>query len=514
MMLHQDNKRIAKNTMFLYFRMIIIMAVSFYTVRVILDTLGVTDFGLYNLVASFVIIMAVLNSTLTGGTQRFLTFEIGKGNVVKLKQTFSTALLIHIALAFIIFFLGETIGLWFLYEKMSIPVDRFDAAFWVYQFAIASTMVTIIQVPYNALIIAHEKMHIFAYVSIFEAILKLLIVYILLVISFDKLVVYGILMFLVSLFISMFYRGYVIRNYKESHFSFSFDKEIVKSMLHFSGWNIFGTLGSLLSVHGITIILNIFFGPIAVAARAISMQVDAGLNQFANGFQQAVNPQLVKLYATNQIKELNNLLYQNAKYAFLLLWILALPVLMQMDYILNLWLVEVPEDTILFSQIMIVHALIRSLNRPYVMAIHATGNMKQTNITAGVLLMLVIPISYILLDNGFSIITPLIVYIIATILSFGIEMYYLTKWIKASVFGLFRNIIIPVLTIVVLSMIPTYIMTKYFNESFVSFMLVSIVSVLMTGVIVYNIALKKDDKIKLMVMIKKKLKVRINEKNT
>ena len=263
-------KRIAKNTMFLYFRMIIIMAVSFYTVRVVLDTLGVIDFGLYNLVASVVIIMGVLNSTLTSGTQRFLTFEIGKSDLKKLKQTFSTALLIHIALAFLILFLGETIGLWLLYEKMNIPADRFDAAFWVYQFAIASTMVTVMQVPYNALIIAHERMHIFAYISIVEAILKLLVVYLLLVISFDKLIVYGVLMFLVSLSVAMFYRVYVMRNYEESHFSLSFDKEIVKSMLYFSGWNIFGTLGSLLSSQGINIILNIFFGPVAVAARAIS----------------------------------------------------------------------------------------------------------------------------------------------------------------------------------------------------------------------------------------------------
>ena len=435
-----------------------------------------------------------------------MTFEIGKGDIVKLKQTFSTALLIHIALAFVILILGETVGLWFLYEKMNIPVDRFDSAFWVYQFAIASTMVMVIQVPYHALIIAHERMHIFAYISIVEAILKLLIVYLLLVISFDKLIVYGILMFLVLLTIASFYRYYVVKNYAESHFSFSFDKEIVKSMLHFSGWNIFGTLGSLLSAQGINIILNIFFGPVAVAARAISMQVNGGLSQFANGFQQAVTPQITKLYATKQIKELNDLLYQNVKYAFLLLWILALPILMQMDYILNIWLIEVPKDTVLFCQIMIVHALISSLNRPYVMAIHATGNMKQTNITAGVLLILVIPISYILLDNGFSIITPLIVYIIATLLCFVIEMYYLKKWIQTSVIGLFKNTIIPVLFIVILSIIPIYIMTDYFNESFANFILISFVSVFCTGVIAYNIALNKEEKTKLKIMITNKLK--------
>lgn len=502
----QNYKRIAKNTMFLYFRMIIIMAVSFYTVRVVLDTLGVTDFGLYNLVASFVAIMVFLNGTLTSGTQRFLTFEIGKSDVVKLKQTFSTAMLIHIALAFFILIIGETIGLWFLYEKMNIPLDRFDAAFWAYQFAVFSTMITVMQVPYNALIIAHERMHIFAYISILEAGLKLLIVYLLLLSSYDKLIAYAILMFLVSILIAFIYRTYVIKNYQESHFEFSFDKEIVKSMMHFAGWNIFGTLGSLLSSQGINIILNIFFGPIAVAARAISMQVSGGLSQFVNGFQQAVTPQITKLYASNEIEEMNKLLYQNSKYAFLLLWFLALPVFMQTEYILNLWLVEVPENAVVFCQIIIAHALIGSLNRPYVMAIHATGNMKQTNVTAGVILILVLPISYLLLDNGFSILAPLIVYMIATVLCFMIELYYLKKWINVSVLGLFKNTLFPVFLITIISIIPIYLMINLYENSFIKFLLITFFSMGIVFILSYTIALNKNEKIKLKTMIKNKLK--------
>lgn len=501
----QNYKRIAKNTMFLYFRMIIIMAVSFYTVRVVLDTLGVKDYGLYELVASFVAIMIFLNGTLTSGTQRFLTFEIGKNNLVKLKQTFSTAMLIHIALALFILIVGETIGLWFLYEKMSIPADRFDAAFWAYQFAIFSTMITVIQVPYNALIIAHEKMHIFAYISILEAVLKLLIVYMLLISSYDKLISYAILMFLVSLFIALIYRTYVIKNYQESHFEFSFDKDIVKSMMHFSGWNIFGTLGALLSAQGINIILNIFFGPIAVAARAISMQVSGGLSQFINGFQQAVTPQITKLYASNQLEEMNKLLYQNSKYAFLLLWFLSLPVLMQTEYILNLWLVNVPENTVLFCQIIIAHALIMSLNRPYVMAIHATGNMKQTNVTAGVILILVLPLSYLLLDNGFSIITPLVIYMIATVLCFMIELYYLKKWINVSVISLFKNTLFPVSIIATISIVPVYTIVNMYQNSFIKFLLVTFFSMFIVFILVYIIALNKEEKTKLKTMIKNKI---------
>lgn len=502
----QNYKRIAKNTLFLYFRMIIIMAVSFYTVRVALDVLGVIDYGLYNLVASFVAIMVFLNGTLTSGTQRFLTFEIGKNDLVKLKQIFSTAMLIHIALAVFILIVGETIGLWFLHEKMNISADRFDAAFWAYQFAVFSTMITVIQVPYNALIIAHERMHIFAYISILEVGLKLLIVYLLLLSSYDKLITYAILIFLVSVSIAFIYRTYVIKNYQESHFEFSLDKDIVKSMMHFSGWNIFGTLGSLLSAQGINIILNVFFGPVAVAARTISMQVSGGLSQFVSGFQQAVTPQITKFYASNQIEEMNKLLYQNAKYAFLLLWFLALPVLMQTEYILNLWLVEVPENAVVFCQIIIAHALISSLNRPYVMAIHATGNMKQTNVTAGVILILVLPISYILLDNGFSIITPLVVYMVATMLCFMIELYYLKKWINVSVIGLFKNTLLPVSMIIIMSIIPVYLMVDLYKNSFIKFLLITFFSMSIVFVLSYIIALNKEEKIKLKTMIKNKIK--------
>lgn len=503
----ENYKQIAKNTLFLYFRMIIIMAVSFYTVRVVLVTLGVTDFGLYNLVASFVIIMVFLDSTLASGTQRFLTFEIGKNDLQKLKQTFSTAMLIHIALAIFILIVGETVGLWFLYEKMNIPADRFDAAFLVYQFAIFSTMITVMQVPYNALIIAHERMHIFAYISILEVILKLLIVYLLVISFYDKLVTYAILMFLVSVFIAFIYRTYVIKNYEESHFEFSFDKNIVKSMIHFSGWNIFGTLGSLLSVQGINIILNIFFGPVAVAARSISMQVSGGLNQFVNGFQQAITPQITKLYAANQLDEMNNLLYQNSKYAFLLLWFLALPVLMQTEYILSLWLVEVPQNTIVFCQIIIIHSLIYAIMRPFIMAIHAVGNMKPINLTAGIILMLVIPISYLFLKYNFPIFTPLIVHLIATIVEFTFELYFLKKYIQVSLIHILLEILIPVSLIILISYFLIYLLKSYIeNMNLFYFGLITICSMIIVFIASYNIALTKETQIK----IKHKLKDKIS----
>ncbi|WP_404820152.1 oligosaccharide flippase family protein [Sulfurovum mangrovi] len=485
----QNYKRIAKNTLFLYFRMIIIMAVSFYTVRVVLDILGVTDFGLYNLVASFVMIMAVLNSTLTGGTQRFLTFEIGKDDFVRLKQTFSTALVIHIALAFFILFLGETIGLWLLYEKMNIPVERFDAAFWVYQFAIASTMVTVMQVPYNALIIAHERMHIFAYVSIVEAILKLLVVYLLLVISFDKLIVYGILMFLVSLSIATFYRVYVMRNYEESHFSLSFDKEIVKSMLQFSGWNLFGTLGAMLSNHGISLLLNLYFGPVANAAHAISMQVSGGLNQFVNSFQTAMTPQITKLYAANRIDELNNFLYQNTKYAFLLLWIVVLPIILKLDYVLSVWLTQIPQNTMIFTKLLMIYGLMYSFIRPMVMAIQATGKVKGIQMSAGILLILVLPISWVLLENNFPIYSPFVVMLCMWIFHILLEIFFLKRLINFSTISFLRISVAPLVIIISISLLLLNYLSHLIDNNIYQMLLFFVVSMFVNFVLIYFIGI-------------------------
>lgn len=502
----ENYKRIVKNTLFLYFRMFLIMGVSFYTVRVILDTLGVVDYGLYNLVAGFVLIIAFLNNTLTSGTQRFLTFELGKNDFDKLKLTFSISIIIHILLALFILLLAETVGLWFLYEKMNIPLDRFDAAFWVYQFAIFSTLISVVQVPYNALIIAHERMHIFAYISIVEVILKLLIVYLLLISEYDKLVTYAILMFLVSVFIAIIYRTYVVRNYQESHFKLAFDKETVKSMMNFSTWSIFGALAGVSSNHGINIILNIFFGPIVVAARTISMQVSSGLIQLMNSFQQAVTPQITKLYASNQIEEMNKLLYQNSKYAFLLLWFLTLPIFVQLDYVLNLWLIDVPNDTLVFTKLIMIHALLYSILKPFNMGIHAVGRMKMINLTSGISILMVLPISYILLLYGYPNYTVIIVYIFFTFLQFFFQIYYLKKYIGTSFIKIAKDVISPISLVVFISYLFSQILYSFINKiNFIVFLSNSILISLFIIIISYLVTLNKQEKLKIKKLIYKKI---------
>jgi len=504
-------KKISKNAMFLFFRMFLIMGVSFYTIRIVLNTLGVTDFGIYNLVASFVMIIAVLNNTLASGTQRFLTFEIGKNDLIKLRQTFSSSLLVHIVLAIIILVFGETIGLWFLYSKMNIPVDRVDAAFWTYQFSLFSVMVTITQVPYNALIIAHEKMNIFAYISILEAFLKLIIVYFLLIVSYDKLILYAILMFIVSIIIAMSYRIYTIKNYTESHFEFIFDKEILKPMINFSAWNLFGTIGSLASTQGISILLNIFFGPIANAAHAIAMQVNGALNQFVNNFQQAMTPTITKLYANNKIDELNNFLNLNVKYAFLVLWIIVLPIFLNLKFLLIFWLTEIPTYTMVFTQLLIIYGLLYILLRPLAMAIHATGKNKGIQLSAGTLLILLLPISYLLLENGLSIYSPLILSILVWFIHISLELYFLKKYINFSTISFLRNAICPIIFIVTLSSLPMLYLLPYLNTGFAHFLLFSIFSFFLNSFLIYNIGLESSHKEKVKSYIFKKYK---NEKAT
>jgi len=484
--------------------MIIIMAVSFYTVRIILDTLGVIDYGIYNIVTSVTIMISFLNGMLTSSTQRFLTYEIGKNDKLNLKKTFSTAIILHISLACIVLILSETVGLWFLYNKMNIPIERFNAAFWTFQISIVITMLTIIQVPYYALIIAHERMKVFAYVSILEAILKLLIVYLLLMTSYDKLITYSILMFFVTLSIIFFYKSYSTKNYEESNFTFIYDKAIMRSMSIFSGWTVFGSLGTILSTQGINILLNIYFGPIANAAYAISAQVYGGLIQFINSFQNAVTPQITKLYASNQIKELNELLYQNSKFSFLLSWIIALPILLELDTILSIWLTNIPQYTNLFTTLLIIYGLMYSILRPLSMAIHATGKLKGVQLSAGILLMSTLPISYIFLDNGFQAYIPLLITLILWFFHLSIIIFFLKKYIGLSVKKIFLNVLFPILIIIILSLVPEYYLSLYIINDLIRLIILFITSFTLVLFLSYYIAMNKTTrkKIKNLIYIK------------
>ena len=388
-----NNKRVAKNTLFLYFRMILIMLVTLYTSRVILAELGIKDYGVYNVVGGVVMMFSFLNNCMSTSTQRFMTFALGKGDFKKLKDVFSASLNIHIVIGLIIVLLAETIGLWFVNNKLVIPEDRIIAANWVYQFSILTFCVNIIQVPYNAVLIAHEKMNVYAYISIIEAILKLCIVYLLIIVSTDKLIVYGILVFCVQLLIRAIYQIYCKRNYEECKFRLFWERDLYKQMSGFAGWNLFGSIAWLLRDQGLNIVLNLFFGPAINAARGIASQVSNAVMGFISNFQVALNPQITKNYAINNIEEMEKLSYLGVKFSFLLLFTMALPLCINIDYILHLWLVNVPNYSSIFIILIMIDSLVGNIfGVPFMTSLSATGNIRNYQIVVSCIILCILPI--------------------------------------------------------------------------------------------------------------------------
>jgi len=501
----ENNKRIVKNTIMLYIRMFLTMTVSLYTSRVVLSALGVEDFGIFNVVGGIVAMFSFLNNTLASGTQRFLTFQLGKKDYFELRKTFSTALVIHIFIAVVILFFAETAGLWFLNEKINIPENRMHAARWVYQFSVFSSVISIIQVPYNASLIAHERMNIYAYVSILEVALKLLIVYLLLLFSADKLILYSFMLFLLNVIIISIYRLYCKRKYEECSFQFVHDRALYRSMLTFSGWNVFGSMGAVCTNQGINILLNIFFGPVVNAARGISYQVSNAVMGFVTNFQTAVNPQIVKLYADNKQDDLFDLIFKNSKYAFLLLFLISTPVFFELDLVLQWWLKTVPVNTSLFCRLILIQCLIYSIVRPFVMTIHAIGKMKAVNLTAGTALLMVLPVSYFLLKNNFPSYSPFVVYIFGTLVEFSIELFFLKTYINLSIRRLFFETVLPVLKVVVASLVLPTIFFLCLKQGVGRFLIVSSAACISIVVFTYIFAFEATEKKNVLIAITRKL---------
>lgn len=380
--MNTNNKTIARNTIFLYFRMLITMGVGLFTSRIILQTLGVTDYGIYQTVGGIVGFISFLNNALATSSSRFLTFELGRGNSEKLRRTFSTTLSIHIAFAIIIIFISETLGLWFLYNKLIIPSDRFNAALYCFHLSVLAAAVNITQVPYSASIMSHEKMDLYAYVSITDAFLRLFIVYLLYIGDFDKLNLYATLVFIHTLGMQIFYRFYCVNHFPETKYKFVYDKSLLKEIGQFSGWSIFANLSIALSNHGILMLLNMFFSPAIVAARAISLQVNGYVDQFVRNFRTAVNPQIVKRYAVGDFEGHKSLLIQSAKYSFFMLYLMGMPIIYIADTLLHLWLGTVPEYTVTFLQIVIVQSMFSVFDVSLYQALYANGNLKWNALTS------------------------------------------------------------------------------------------------------------------------------------
>lgn len=397
-----NNKTIAKNTLFLYFRMMFTMVISLFTSRIILQKLGVDDYGIYQAVGGVVGFLSFINGALATGSSRFLTYALGEGNVEKLKRTFSTTLNIHIIISILVVIVAETIGLWFLYHKMVIAPERMTAAVYTYHLSILTAVFTLTQVPYNATIVAHEKMSIYAYMSIFEVSAKLLVCYLLAIGGFDRLMMYATLLLSVQVGIMCFYRFYCSRHFEEARFSFSFDKKIFKEIAGFSGWSMFANASIALNSQGVLILLNMFFAPAVVAARAISLQVNMAANQFVSNFRQAANPQIVKKYASGDYEGSKHLLLESTKYSYYMMYLIALPVCLLAYPMLKLWLGVVPDYTVPFLQIVIIQSLFQVFDTSFYTAIYAKGRLRENALTSPTLGFMIFPITYVFFKLGYS----------------------------------------------------------------------------------------------------------------
>lgn len=397
-----DNKLIAKNTLILYLRMLLYMVVSLYTSRVVLNILGIQDYGIYNVVGGVVTIFTFLNASMSGATSRFLAYELGVGNKLRLKETFSSSLIIHIGISILIFILAETIGLWFLCNKLVIPESRMIAAHWVYQFSILATMINITQVPYNACIIAHEKMSVYAYVEMLNVVLKLLIVYLLLIGTIDKLVLYAALVLAVSILIAFIYRIYCLCHFEECHFHKAWNKKILKPMLSFSGWDLYGNMCSTLRQQGTTMLMNMFFGVLVNAAASIASTVIGSLSVLSSSVLTAFRPPMVKCYANGNMNDFSLLLSRAILFTSLLISVCTVPIVIEMAFVLKIWLNIVPEYAVNLSQIAIVNSFFLNINMAIMVPIYATGNVKWISLTGGTIYLLNLLLLYILLHLGIS----------------------------------------------------------------------------------------------------------------
>lgn len=406
----QNNKRIAKNTLILYFRMFLLMTISLYTSRITLKYLGINDYGIYNVVGGFVITFSILSSSMTSAISRYITVELGHNDINKLNLVFSTSINVQLFISIFIFLFGEIIGIWFLYNKMSIPEGRMDAALWVLHCSIIMFVVGLLSVPYNSIIIAYERMSAFAYISILEAILKLVISVSLIFSTFDKLKTFVLLLVFCQILLQLIYIIYCKRNFEECNYKPLFKSKLFLEIWSFAGWNVLGNGASILNTQGVNMLMNIFFGVTVNAARGIANQVNNAILQFVNNFTTAINPQIIKSYASGNKKYAFNLACKGAKYSYVLMLLFTLPVIMESEMILNLWLDTPPPDSVAFLNWTIIASLTTVVGQSLVTIVLASGNIRKYQIVITAFGILPFPLSWIAFEFGATAIYAFIIY--------------------------------------------------------------------------------------------------------
>ena len=492
---YSSNKRIAKNTLLLYLRQIVILAISLYTSRIVLATLGVSDYGIYNVVGSVVTMFVFIRSAMGNATNRYIAYAIGKGEGNDLKRIFSTCLYVHLLLSLMIVLLSEITGLWLLYNKLDIPADRMTAAFWVLQFSIVTCAIGVLCVPYDAEIIAHEKMGAFAFMSILDVSMKLLLVFVLQILPWDKLIFYGLFLLLVQLTNRFIYGAYCWRKFPETRKANQKDPALIKEMFGFAGWNLMGNMASIICAPVINVFLNMFFGPVVNAARGVAIHVQGAVKGFISNFQLAVIPQITKNYASGNLERMRTLIVSSSKLSYFLFLIIALPLCLEAKTILSLWLVEVPDHTVNFLRLVLVIMLVESWEQPLHSANLATGRIKKFQTIKGMTLLLTLPIAFVALKMGAPSEIVFIVQILVTFFSLLIQLFILRPLINLSLRRFYTEVFGRAILVTIASSIIPIIIWQNLSEGIMTMIVVVLVSIVSVGVIVYVIGLNKSERL-------------------
>jgi O-antigen/teichoic acid export membrane protein len=503
-----NNKKIAKNTLLLYFRMIVVSLVSLFTTRIMLEKLGVENFGIYNLVGGIVGFLGMLNGSMTSATQRFLAFELGSGNVKSYNKVFSMLLTIFIILSLVLLVIALIVGPWLIKDFIVIPDEKRALAIWVYYFSIVTFLISFISIPYMSSIIAHEKMGIYAFMSFIEVILKLVLIYTLCISSFDKLLTYSFLTMSVAIILTTSYSIYCIVKIKGCNYLFFWEKSLFKKLISYISWNLFGSVTSILNYQGQTLILNLFFGPLVNAAKAIADKINSVVGSFSNNFFMAVRPQIIKSYASGDYTNMFKLVNRSSKFSFYLLYLITLPLIILMQKILTLWLGanQVDNNMIVFSQLMLVFSLVNVFESPITTMIQATGDIRKYEIIIGSGVLLVLPICYFLFQLGFPAYYSLIVLILIFIIAHFFRLFIAKKQLGLSINHYLKSVFRPI----ILSALPTsilgYYLSKYCTDNIFGMFFSLLSCIFSTILFIYILGLNSSEKKSILDFFKSKIK--------
>lgn len=504
-MLSDNNQRILRNTLFLYARMLIVLAVSLFTVRVTLGVLGAEDYGIYNVVGGVVTMFSFLISSMSSASQRFFSFSLGKKDYEGLSRYFTMSLWCYILFTLLVVVLAETVGLWFVLHKLVIPAERMKAAVWVYHFAVIGFAFSLLSVPYNAIIIAREKMNIFAIFGLLEAFGKLGIAYLLMIAGWDKLIVYSALICVLTTGVYTLYIGYGLVHYAECRPKRLWDKQILHEVMGYSGWSFLGAVSEVICGQGINILLNMFFGPVVNAARAIAYQINTAINNFVLNFFKAAQPQIIKYHAVGEQESLMQLIMRTSRFCFYLILFLSSPVLIEAPFILSFWLHDVPEYTVLFTRLVILIAIVDSVAYPLQTSVSATGHIKWYQIVVGGLVIMNLPVSYVFLRMGYPPETTMYVALFISLLAHVLRIAFARHYNHMSVRRYLCHVVWPISLVSVVSFLPIYILSLCFSIGWTQLLIVGVASVLWTPTVIGMLGMTRDERTKIIQLIRQRI---------